>query len=425
MKKTAYAICAAIGGVALTACTVHQADTPPVAGPSGLATAVTLTATPDTIVQDGASQSSITITAIGPDGKPRSGLALRLGTSVNGVAQDFGTLAARTVVTGSDGRATTVFTSPPQSLLTAGTVQKVSITATAIGTDALTSPVFGTPSVDIRLMPQGVILPPAGTPTAQFNVSPSPVNTGVPTIFDASPSTAGTNATSLTYSWSFGDGTASATGQIATHTFTAPGTYNVTLTVTNDRGLSASVVTPVQVSASPAPTGDWVYSPNAPNVGETVFFNADPIKPASGRTIVQYSWNFGDGTTASGFQTTHAFTAPATYTVTLSVRDDLDQKLVVAKQITIGTGNPTAAFTSSVTNAGTHTVSFDGSGSSARGGATIVSYQWSFGDGTTTGASSTPTTSHSYAAAGTFNVTLTVTDSLGRIGRTTSSVTVP
>lgn len=78
---------------------------------------------------------------------------------------------------------------------------------------------------------------------------------------------------------------------------------------------------------------------------------------------------------------------------------------------------PTAAFTSSVSGLG---VSVDGSGSSDAEGP-VASYAWDFGDGTTgTGA----TASHAYAAAGTYPVTLTVTDAAGVTGAVTHSVTV-
>jgi CSLREA domain-containing protein len=72
---------------------------------------------------------------------------------------------------------------------------------------------------------------------------------------------------------------------------------------------------------------------------------------------------------------------------------------------------PTAAFTSSASDLA---VSFDGSASSDADG-TVVSYAWSFGDGST-GSGGTP--SHAYAASGTFTVSLTVTDD----GGTTASV---
>ena len=65
---------------------------------------------------------------------------------------------------------------------------------------------------------------------------------------------------------------------------------------------------------------------------------------------------------------------------------------------------------------------FDAGGSTAANGATIVTYQWAFGDGSTaTGQTAGPP----YAGANTYSVRLTVTDSLGRIGTTASTVTVP
>src|SRR5881628_1915553 len=91
-------------------CTVHQTEAPPLTGPSEFALALHLTVTPDSISQDGGSQSSITIQAIGPTGQPVSALPVRLDMLVGNVAQDFGTLSARTIVTGSDGKASAVFT---------------------------------------------------------------------------------------------------------------------------------------------------------------------------------------------------------------------------------------------------------------------------------------------------------------------------
>jgi PKD repeat protein len=440
MTRNLVAIGTIVAATALAACTVKQTETPAVTGPSALALSVSIAATPDSILQDGASQSSVVVTAYGPDGKARSGVSVRLSMVVNNVEQDFGTLAARTIVTGSDGKATTIYTAPPAPpALAGGAGSTVSLLATPIGSDAVQSPSHGTPSVNIRLVPPGVILPPASTPTAKFTFTPTPVNFNIPVTFDASTSCAGnadangncqsTTSTISSYQWTFGDG-GTASGKTATHTYvasTTPSTgFNVTLTVTNDRGVAASTTQQVLVSASPPPSGDWVFSPTTPLVGETIFFNADAVKPTAGHTIVQYTWNWGDGTpTGSGFQTTHVFTAAGSYTVVLSVRDDADQKSVITKVLTIGTGNPTAAFVAAVTNAGTHTVTLDGSGSVAIGTATIASYQWAFGDGTFAGPNSTPTVVKSYGGAGSFSVTLTVTDSLGRIGRVTVSVTVP
>ena len=68
----------------LTGCTVKDIDAPALAGPSTLATSITMRATPDTLLQDGASQSVITITAVDPEGRPKT-IPLRADISVDGV----------------------------------------------------------------------------------------------------------------------------------------------------------------------------------------------------------------------------------------------------------------------------------------------------------------------------------------------------
>ena len=83
-----------------SACTMQGTDIPPLTGPSELALSVTVTATPDTINWDGYSQSSVVVSAHGPDGAPRSGVAFRLDMGTGDVVRDFGTLLPRTVVTG-------------------------------------------------------------------------------------------------------------------------------------------------------------------------------------------------------------------------------------------------------------------------------------------------------------------------------------
>ncbi len=176
------------------ACTVHQAATPPLAGPSDFALSLTVVATPDSISQDGGSQSSIRVTTRGPEGNHVAGVSLRVDMQVNGVAQDFGVLSARNIVTGSDGTASVVYTAPPGAPggIT-GTCKSlpgtcVTIVATPVGTDFSAAV---TRSAEIRLVPVGVILPPADTPTAQFTFAPSSPTAHSPVAFDASTSCGG------------------------------------------------------------------------------------------------------------------------------------------------------------------------------------------------------------------------------------------
>ena len=423
----------ALALIATAGCTVKDTQVPPLSGPSGLALTLTVNAIPDSISQDGGSQSSVKVTAIGPDGKPVSGLPLRMDMIVSGVAQDYGTLSARSIVTNSDGVATVVYTAPPSPVNGVfGTCSGlpgncVSIVATATSSNFATA---NPQQVQIRLVPTGVILPPASQPTAAFTMSPTLALANVPVTFDASNSLPGAGASSIsTYSWNFGDGTAAGNGRSVGHTFTSQQTFNVTLTVTNDRGLIASTTTAIAVGSVAAPGLKVVFSPGAPQAGQTVVFNADQSTAAPGHTLTVFNWNFGDGATASGSIASHAFTTAGTYNVVLSALDDTGQRATTSVSVAVTSGGggsgggATAAkftFSPSTPNAG-QSVFFNASTSSASTGHTLTAYAWDFGDGTS---GSGVSVTHVFAAAGTFTVTLTVTDDVGQKGTIATPVTI-
>jgi len=324
----------------MTACAVHQSnEAPPLTGPSTLAQSVSVTATPDLITQDGLSQSAIAVRVFDAYGQPMSAIPLRVDILVNGTLVDYGTLSTKSIVTGADGRATTVYTAPPAPPPSAQVSSTVTIRATALGGDAGASVPFSTA---IRLVPPGVILPPADTPTPDFVVTPTPVSLNVAAIFDASASCGGAvtsgrcndSSPIATYAWNFGDGS-SGSGKTVSHRFVAIGTFNATLTVTNDRGLAASKTEAITVGASPEPAASFVFSPTMPKITTPVFFNADASRATPGRTIVRYSWNFGDGVSADGAFASHLFTLAGIYNVTLTVTDDVGQQGTLAAAVTV------------------------------------------------------------------------------------------
>lgn len=148
-------------------------------------------------------------------------------------------------------------------------------------------------------------------------------------------------------------------------------------------------------------------------------FDGSTSSDADG-TIASYVWNFGDGTTpGAGPTAAHVYAAAGTYTATLTVVDDdgaLDSTTFDVV-VTIANQPPVATFTSGCTGL---SCSFDGSASGDPDGS-VVGYAWTFGDGgSATGASVT----HAYGAAGTYTVSLTVTDDRGGTNATTRSVTV-
>ncbi|MCR4404119.1 MAG: DUF4384 domain-containing protein [Candidatus Acetothermia bacterium] len=92
-------------------------------------------------------------------------------------------------------------------------------------------------------------------PVASFTYSPSSPIAGQPVSFDGSGSS-DPDGRITSYSWDFNaDGRADATGATATYTFSAAGSYRVTLTVTDNGGLSGSTAQTVEVrSATPSPS---------------------------------------------------------------------------------------------------------------------------------------------------------------------------
>jgi PKD repeat protein len=286
-----------------------------------------------------------------------------------------------------------------------------------------------TQSVTIRLVPMGVILPPAGTPLAAFSFSPDPPEANTPVAFDASASCADASAATcssdgLTYHWDFGDGRVGS-GRTAAHVYGLARTHNVVLTVTNSRGRQASISKPITVGAGNDPSASFVYSPKPVVINSAVNFDASGSRPASGHLITGYKWNWGDGTSSSESSSplaSHTYTAQGSYTVVLTVTDESGQTGTKTESIDVGLGNPTANFTFIKSGL---SVDFDGRSSVAVGAATISTYTWNFGDATTAGPSASPTTTHVYGGNGNYNVTLTVTDSTGKVGVVSKTVTLP
>lgn len=316
----------AIAAAAFTwgACTMKNQEAPSLTGPSELGTSITVTVSPDVLTQDGFSQSLVTITARGPNGEPLRNLSLRAQILVDGVAADFGSLSARTIVTDANGRATLVFTtpgSPAASGVDRNTV--VTIAVTPVGSD------FGnaTPrTASIRLVPPGIVIPPDGL-QPRFTPSTLTPTDNQQVFFDASASTAPANNPIVNFAWDFGDGSRGS-GITTTHSFTAPGTFVVTLTVSDAFNRSVSTSQVVSVSGGALPTAAFNISPTsatAPRVGQVVNFNAAESNPGLGRTIRSYEWVFGDGSSAttSTAQTTHTYQSAGDFIATLKVIDDV------------------------------------------------------------------------------------------------------
>jgi PKD repeat protein len=208
------------------------------------------------------------------------------------------------------------------------------------------------------------------------------------------------------YLWNFGDSQTS-TLQNPTHTYTSPGSYNVTLTCYTGIGnCEQSVSHNVMVNTVPVPA----FSAEDVCFGEaTHFINQSTTNPPGG-TIDSYLWNFGDGQTSALQSPVHTYASPGEYTVTLTCYvGTINCEQSVTQSVGVNTV-PVPAFIAEDVCLGqvTH---FTNQSTTNPPGQVITNYLWNFGDNQTS-TSQNPT--HTYASAGNYTVTLTCT-----IGETT------
>lgn len=248
------------------------------------------------------------------------------------------------------------------------------------------------------------------SPTAAFE----PTVTKLSVDLDAS-SSQDPDGTIAAYMWDFGDGSKD-TGAQASYTYSQAGTYLVMLTVTDDRGGTGTSTQQVTVVANAAPVAS--FTSDVTN-GNQLDVDASASTDSDG-TVAAYSWDFGDGATATGATASHTYESGGTFTVQLTVTDNDGATDSKSGEVTVIGPNqtPVAAFTAAV--AGDFTASLDATGSSDPDG-TITGYDWAFGDGQTgTGA----TLTHVFPSAGIYTVTLTVHDDRGGSAQISTDVTV-
>jgi PKD repeat protein len=413
MRTTTLALITALAAGTLAGCTVTDVDTPPLAGPSSFSRSILMQANKDTLQQDGFDEAAITLTALVQPGQSEN-ISLRAQVFVDGVAQDFGTLSTKNPITPT----TLLYRAPAAPSNPAGQVPTtVTIAVTPVDSGDFRAEVART--IDIRLVPPGVILPSNPNLAARFTFAPLTPQVLNTVTFDASTTTNGGSAclSACTYAWSFGDGT-TGSGITLTHQFRTVGSFPVSLTVTDIRGASATTSQTVPVSPGTPPTASFTTSPATPGVDQDIFFNASASTPAAGRSIVSYDWTFGDGASGTGVLTRHSYSGAGNYTVQLAATDDAGSigRSTASLQVgpTVG-ALPTADLTFlPAAPQPNQAVRFDASGSRPGSGATIVSYTFSWGDGSDDEVTTNPIQSHTYNPAGTYVATVTVRDSLGR-----------
>jgi PKD repeat protein len=152
-----------------------------------------------------------------------------------------------------------------------------------------------------------------------------------------------------------------------------------------------------------APTSSFNYTCN-------IFFDCEFTDTSTdpSNDITSWSWNFGDGTNSTERNPVHTYDAPGTYTVELRVTDSGGLSSTSSQEITLIDPGvpPIASFGYDCVD-----ISCSFTDTSTDADSNIVGWSWDFGDGTTSTAQNPPM--HHYEVAGTYIVTLTVTDAIG------------
>jgi PKD repeat protein len=109
-----------------------------------------------------------------------------------------------------------------------------------------------------------------------------------------------------------------------------PGVVTITETTT-----STSTTTTTTSTIPEETVADFTFSPITPEVLQIVTVDASKSKPGTGRTIVRYDWDFGDGVLKTGIRATHDYTPSGIYLITLTVTDDQGKKTMKSEPITV------------------------------------------------------------------------------------------
>ncbi len=219
------------------------------------------------------------------------------------------------------------------------------------------------------------------------------------------------NATNI--NWDLGNG-ASSSSPSPVNSYSEPGVYTVVFTATvNGSPVSESLT----ITVFENPVADFTIGPeNGTCLGSATQFT-DNSSAATGSSLVNWQWNFGDGSpSASGQNQSHTYGAAGTYDVTLVVTDNngCTASATLFDEAIVSTP-PTTSFSTSpnppVACEAPLLVSFINSSSTNAPNGGGLTYAWNFGNGSTSTQENPPPVN--YTTEGTFVVTLVATDIAG------------
>ncbi|MBW6474610.1 MAG: PKD domain-containing protein [Anaerolineaceae bacterium] len=240
-----------------------------------------------------------------------------------------------------------------------------------------------------------ILQPGVETPVAAFSMTPSSGSAPLTVMFNDQSSNDPTK-----WNWIFGDG-ATSNERNPVHTFEQARSYTVQLTVTNALG-SSTVSEILNIGAQLS--ADFNFTPRNGTAPMIVDFT-----DRSSGNPTSWLWNFGDGNISTEQNPRYVYSVPnpSGYSVTLTVSGDQGSQTKISADRVIVKEKLTADFSSDLTNG---IVPFTVYFQDLSTGTGIVSWQWDFGDGTT---SNEPNPSHTFSTANVYDVKLTVTNNEG------------
>jgi PKD repeat protein len=204
------------------------------------------------------------------------------------------------------------------------------------------------------------------------------------------------------YAWDFGDGTFPATTKDAAHTYAAPGSFTVTLTVTDDAGATATVAQQVKVVANVPPTASFGFS--CADLACQFTDHSTDGDPSG--WITSYAWDFGDGqSNSTEASPRHVYATNGRYTVRLTVTDNRGASGSVSNEVFVPTDDGVTVAEFSVTCVSLECTFTDQSTNDQN----IGFWVWDFGDGQS-GSGRNPVHAYQVSEPTTFTVTLTLWD---------------
>ena len=223
--------------------------------------------------------------------------------------------------------------------------------------------------------------------------------------------------------WEYGDGSPNDTINFPgdpnmTHLYSAPGTYNATLYITNSFGCYAMSTQAVVVI--PKPYANFYFSGNCQD--QIVSFT-DASYPNGGGNVVGWAWDFGDpgsgiDNTSNLTDPTHIYSAPGTYNVTLIITNFNNCHDTIVKAVIVNLP-PIVEFGHGPSCLNTPTEFF--ADSLVMNVGAVADWFWDFGDGIT---STSQNTFHPFISTGTYQVSLTITDTAGCTNTITHTVII-